>query len=509
MRTVGGSKNSIIDRSQHGSANSRTTLRNTSNIVFTRLSSTDDSINNCTPKSNSVFIAKKGSGLQRSSNSDNNSNSSSLFMPSWRSGSLTNANQNNINNNNETKDWKVTSTINNATNNNNVAGSEVSKSWRHDIGGTNNANNLNSSSNSSKIGSQSHKERKDFFGDSLNDNTTVGNEIEISIGGRKGRNLENLHSTTNSNLNKPNKTFNRKFNNSNVNNEQNDLFKSSMESNSSGSNHGHHVASSSHRDHYGSMLDAERDLFGGRNNQTSNYDLFSSRNSASTSTNDSKNSSLVGLNRYSRDHKDVKSNLNNSPNYLPTKLYDRDRSNNSSIGYHRLSHQYDRFNRSNQSNSNNQGDEYDFFVDRLGGRNVTNSVLASDDEDYRRNSLPEWSLEDPSTIDVTRVGTFDASGAFHEAFDEEENFFKNEQNSTEKDSNESKADSGKMDHDNNYNTNENDEKNVDSQIKKLAKLELETSNDGVNCVSKSKIEYFIDSSSSRTGFYIFIFSFSF
>lgn len=44
----------------------------------------------------------------------------------------------------------------------------------------------------------------------------------------------------------------------------------------------------------------------------------------------------------------------------------------------------------------------------------------NDDEDYRRNSLPEWSLDDPATIDVTKVGTFDASGAFHEAsFDEE------------------------------------------------------------------------------------------
>ena len=43
----------------------------------------------------------------------------------------------------------------------------------------------------------------------------------------------------------------------------------------------------------------------------------------------------------------------------------------------------------------------------------------ADDDDYRRNSLPEWSLDDPATMDITKVGTFDASGAFHEAFDEE------------------------------------------------------------------------------------------
>lgn len=41
-----------------------------------------------------------------------------------------------------------------------------------------------------------------------------------------------------------------------------------------------------------------------------------------------------------------------------------------------------------------------------------------DDDYFRRDSLPEWSLDDAVSLDVTKVGTFDASGAFHEAIDE-------------------------------------------------------------------------------------------
>ncbi|OTF81576.1 hypothetical protein BLA29_008618, partial [Euroglyphus maynei] len=72
----------------------------------------------------------------------------------------------------------------------------------------------------------------------------------------------------------------------------------------------------------------------------------------------------------------------------------------------------------------------DFFSDRFGTRSNNSGSHHhhqqqqqqndDDGDSYRRkDSLPEWSLEDPSCIDVTRVGTFDATGAFHEALDDE------------------------------------------------------------------------------------------
>lgn len=64
-----------------------------------------------------------------------------------------------------------------------------------------------------------------------------------------------------------------------------------------------------------------------------------------------------------------------------------------------------------RSNSHTNEDDADRFGNMSG---------FMDDDDYRRNSsLPEWSLDDPSDIDVTRVGTFDATGAFHEAIEDD------------------------------------------------------------------------------------------
>ena len=72
------------------------------------------------------------------------------------------------------------------------------------------------------------------------------------------------------------------------------------------------------------------------------------------------------------------------------------------------SHHYQR------SSSHNNTDEDQGVNSRFGSGGA-----ASDDDDYRRSSLPEWSLDDPSSMDVTRVGSFDASGAFHEALEDD------------------------------------------------------------------------------------------
>lgn len=42
-----------------------------------------------------------------------------------------------------------------------------------------------------------------------------------------------------------------------------------------------------------------------------------------------------------------------------------------------------------------------------------NDEMGSDD-DFRRGSLPEWSLDDSASVDITKVGTFGADGEFHE-----------------------------------------------------------------------------------------------
>lgn len=335
-----------------------------------------------------------------SNSSSNSSSSASLFMPSWRSS--TSKTESGTNSNNPEASSTTTTTVKES-----VSSSWKTNSWRI------NDNNGNGSRSSVPI------RQKDFFGDPIIDDHHDNGISRIK------------QSTTNNSKSGSGKPFQKRSS-----------FTSSERDR-------HHLSSFPSVDG-STMLDAERDLFGGRSSSSSSAtttnagtgstysDLFS-RNSSSTTT-------PKGLNSRDRyrggDHRGCdENNQTNSTKTMDNSKFSHYSSSSKGSGYYGRS--YDRFNsrlRSGGGDGNHyhhSNDDSDFFSDRFGTRSNNSGHphhsqqqqhhqqqqnLSNDDDgdSYRRkDSLPEWSLEDPSCIDVTRVGTFDASGAFHEALDDD------------------------------------------------------------------------------------------
>lgn len=347
---------------------SRPMLRQTGNLTFTRISSYDEpsSSRSQSITSPSMLIAKKG-GLQRSATDT----SSASFLPNWRTNS-TSGNGGSTSTNGSTTNTTTTTT-----------GTEAKSEWRF-VGSGNSDSSKNWRSDSSASTGNKATERttgkisKEFFTDNEENNSFYDNGHTRDFNQRK-RNPNNVNSG------KPTKLFNRRFDS-----DQNDLFK---------------TAKTGPFDTFDSLdaMDSERDLFSaiGRSSSysynSSNYnDLFASGGGSGggggrgkpNNAGNSRYRNEYGENKWNNNHHSGKG-FNSGENRYQHRQYQQ-------------TMQHSHYQR---SNSHNNDDKMEF--------------AGSDDDDFRRSSLPEWSLDDPNSIDVTRVGSFDASGAFHEALEDD------------------------------------------------------------------------------------------
>ena len=424
----------------------RPTVRN-ANSLFSRVSSYDETITRSNTVSSASILNTKKVGIIRSSTESSSTSSSNsvpnMFQPPWRTSTTTTNSTNNSTSTTTTTSTSSSSIGKDSTGESKSewrVNSDASKNWRTDgsvnssLSGKSNSTNAQQKSSSSATG-------KDLF-DADDPTSSWDNHAREYLNRKRG--------VISGNVSKSGKPYNRdrRFDT------ENDLFKTKADTFDT-------FDMIEERDLFGSGR-LPNSSFGGYQSTGATNDLFSGGRG--------KSSHISGRFNRGESGREYGSNDKWNTSHHGSKSYG---SNNERDGRYQSRYQGHHYQRSSGGGHGNDEDN-----DRSFGGN-------SDDDEYRRSSLPEWSLEDPNNIDVTKVGTFDASGAFHEAIDDD--------TSSTIDEHKSKGNNNK--NDNRSKSNEPQSSKTNDSKDRSSSETNRTNGDNVESMRKDSID---DSSSNRS-----------